>query len=185
MRRSLLSAFVLVAAGIVLLAPAAVGAKSSAPSLAWSPTTSTGTFDYGTVTAGGTPSQAFALKNSGGVASSALAVSLTGSSAFTVTANACTAVSLGPNKTCGLTVRYSPSAAGATDTAILTATSKKPAASASITLKGAGAATGHLYWATDNGVKDGGTIVEANLDGSNPQTIASGQNDPIGVAVGP
>jgi hypothetical protein len=182
-RRSLFSAFVLVAAGLVLLAPAAVGAKTSAPSLAWSPTTSAGTFDYGTVTVGDTPSQAFTLKNSGGVGSSALAVSLTGSSAFTVTANACTAVSLGPKKTCGVTVQYSPSAAGATDTATLTATSKKPAASTSITLKGAGAATGHLYWATDNGMRDGGTIVEANLDGSNQQTIVSGLNAPRGVVV--
>ena len=183
MRRSLFSAFVLVAAGLVLLAPAAVGAKSSAPSLAWSPTTSTGTFNYGTVTVGGTPSPAFTLKNSGGVGSSALAVSLTGSSAFAITANACTAVSLGPAKTCGVTLQYSPSAAGASDTATLTATSKKPAAGPSIMLKGAGAATGHLYWATDNGMRDGGTIVEANLDGTSPQTLVSLASSPVGVAV--
>jgi hypothetical protein len=37
----------------------------------------------------------------------------------------------------------------------------------------------HLYWA-NNSV---GTIVEAGLDGSNPQVIATGQSSPIGVAV--
>lgn len=43
------------------------------------------------------------------------------------------------------------------------------------------AAGGHLYWANSGG----GTIVEANLDGSDATTIDSGQNNPIGVAVGP
>jgi sugar lactone lactonase YvrE len=38
----------------------------------------------------------------------------------------------------------------------------------------------HLYWA----YLDQGTIVEANLDGSSPRTIVTGQNGPIGVAVG-
>ena len=44
----------------------------------------------------------------------------------------------------------------------------------------------HLYWTTaDDGNLDpnSGTIVEANLDGSNPQTIATGQSFPEGVAV--
>ena len=41
--------------------------------------------------------------------------------------------------------------------------------------------TAHLYWA-DQG---SGTIVEASLDGTNPQTIATGQNAPTGVAVSP
>jgi hypothetical protein len=39
----------------------------------------------------------------------------------------------------------------------------------------------HIYWA-DGG---SGTIMEANLDGSNPLPLVSGQNDPAGVAVGP
>ena len=37
----------------------------------------------------------------------------------------------------------------------------------------------HLYWSSDIG----GTIVEANLDGTNPMTIATGQSDPGGLAV--
>jgi hypothetical protein len=37
----------------------------------------------------------------------------------------------------------------------------------------------HLYW-TDFAA---GTVMEANLDGSNPHVIVSGQNEPDGVAV--
>jgi hypothetical protein len=39
----------------------------------------------------------------------------------------------------------------------------------------------HLYWTNQRD----GTIVEAGLDGTNPQTIATGQSIPFGVAVGP
>ena len=41
-----------------------------------------------------------------------------------------------------------------------------------------GKAPGHIYWA-----KDDGTITRANLDGTNPQTIVTGQSGPVGVAV--
>jgi sugar lactone lactonase YvrE len=40
-------------------------------------------------------------------------------------------------------------------------------------------AAGHLYWPN----QFIGTIAEANLDGTNPQTIAVGQSEPFGVAV--
>ena len=39
---------------------------------------------------------------------------------------------------------------------------------------------GHLYWASSFG----GTINEADLDGSNQQTLVSGANGPTGLAVG-
>jgi sugar lactone lactonase YvrE len=39
--------------------------------------------------------------------------------------------------------------------------------------------TGQLYWSN----LDAGTIVEANPDGTGPQTIATGQHGPVGVAV--
>ena len=52
---------------------------------------------------------------------------------------------------------------------------------ASLFIDSAGQAVGsHLYWSSDIG----GTIVEANLDGTNPMTIVTGQNYPVGVAVG-
>jgi hypothetical protein len=43
----------------------------------------------------------------------------------------------------------------------------------------------HLYWMTENagGASSSGTIVEANLDGTNPTTIATGQDYPDGLAV--
>ncbi len=43
-----------------------------------------------------------------------------------------------------------------------------------------------LYWSDAAGdIPGNGTIWEANLDGSNPQVIITGQNGPRGVAVGP
>ena len=39
-------------------------------------------------------------------------------------------------------------------------------------------APGHLYWANSGN----GTIMEANLDGTNPQTIVTGQSNPGGIA---
>jgi hypothetical protein len=44
----------------------------------------------------------------------------------------------------------------------------------------------HLYWADGadaNGDAHTGTINEAGLDGSNPTSLVSGQDYPIGVAV--
>ena len=69
-------------------------------------------------------------------ATGALKVSLTGSSAFSITADTCTARSLGPKKSCSVTVQYAPTTAGSSDTGTLTAMSKKPAASASASLTG-------------------------------------------------
>jgi sugar lactone lactonase YvrE len=41
----------------------------------------------------------------------------------------------------------------------------------------------HVYWA--NGVNNTGTINKANLDGTGVTTLATGQQTPRGVAVGP
>jgi hypothetical protein len=142
-RRHLLAFAVLVAAIGFLLLPTA-GQAGAGPSISWSPQTS-GSYNYGTVTPGTTVPQTFTLRNSGGSATGALTVRLTGSTAFAITSNGCTAVSIGPKKSCQVTVSYSPSAAGATDTATLTATSKKPPASAGLSLTGKGTpATGAI-----------------------------------------
>jgi outer membrane protein assembly factor BamB len=127
-----------VALGAVALLVPASGQAGRAPALAWSPTTSTGTFDYGAVDVGQTASQTFTLTNSGGSASAALTVALSGSAAFTKTADTCAATSLGPKKTCTVSVQYAPTVGGS-DQATLTAAGNKPAASASLALTGTGA----------------------------------------------
>ena len=66
---------------------------------------------------------------------------MSGSAAFTTTADDCTGKILKAKKdeTCSVTVRYTP--ASASDTATLTAETDKPDASTSITLTGSGALT--------------------------------------------
>lgn len=123
--------FLLLVAALALLAPA-VGQAASGPAIAFNPSSN----DYGTIDANTTASQTFTLRNSGGKATSALKVTLTGSSAFSVTADSCTGTSLGPKKSCSVTVQYAPTAIGATDSATLTASSKKPPATASASLTG-------------------------------------------------
>jgi Cep192 domain 4 len=116
---------------LALLAPAALG--GGAPSIAFTPAS----LDYGEVGSGTTASHTFALKNTGGSATGALTVSLTGSSLFTKTADACTAVSLGPNKSCSVTVQYAGGGVyqNGPFTATLTASSKKPLALATASLQ--------------------------------------------------
>src|SRR6266540_1721289 len=168
------------AAAAALLVPAA-GQGAGAPALAWSPATN-GAYDYGTVTVGQTASQTFTLTNSGGSATGILTVALSGSSAFTKTADGCTATSLGPRRSCSVTVRYGPTTPGQSDSATLTASGKKPAASAGLTLTGASTPR-HVYWVNNS---DGGsaTIGRADVDGSNPnQSFITGASFPEGVAV--
>jgi hypothetical protein len=166
------------AAAVTLLAPAA-GQGAGPPALAWLPATN-GVYDYGTIAPGQTASQTFALTNSGGSATGILTVALSGSSAFTKTADGCSATSLGPRRSCTVSVQYSPSAAGASDSATLAASGKKPAASAGLTLTGSGAVSRHVYWGNYNT----GTIGRADVDGQNPnQSFIGGASGPLGVAV--
>ena len=94
--------------------------------------------DYGSVAAGASPERTFTLTNIGGTATASLKVALSPGTAFAITpgGDTCTAVSLGPKKTCTIAVRYTSAAAGANDTATLTASAKKPAAPASLILTG-------------------------------------------------
>ena len=126
---------------VVATAPAA-----TSPMLGWSPTTSSppAAYDYGTLSLGATPSVTFTLANSGGSASGALAVALdnmTGT-AFSIPAGGdhCSGRSLGPNKSCTVTVQFAPTATGVV-TASLKATGAKPAGTATDALSGTGAQT--------------------------------------------
>jgi hypothetical protein len=125
------------AAAAVLAGSATVRAGGGPPSIAWSPSTS-GAFDFGSVAVGHDATQEFTLSNSGGSASAALTVTLSGPEAFTITEDNCTGTSLGPRKSCTVTVRYAPTAAGDSAPATLEATGKKEAADAPLTLTGRG-----------------------------------------------
>jgi hypothetical protein len=117
--------------GGVMAVPAAASVRG-APSIAFTPAS----LDYGTLSVGQTASQTFVLKNSGGSATGALTVSLSGSVAFTKRADSCTATSLGPNKMCSVTVTYAPTTTGTSDSATLTATGKTERATATAALTG-------------------------------------------------
>ena len=175
---SLFGRAVLVAGAIVATVGSATGAAAGPRPSALMFTPSP--YSYGQVAAGQTASQTLTLSNPGRSATGRLTVTLAGAAAFTITGDTCK--SLPPGKRCAVTVRFAPAGAGAV-TATLTAASKKQAAATDVltgTGKVGGPAPGHLYWAA------GDSIWEANLDGTNPQVIVTGQHDAgFGVAVDP
>jgi hypothetical protein len=155
------------AAAFMLLAAAAVQAGHG-PSLVWSPSTS-GTFDYGSVPSGQTASQTFTLSATKGQVKG-ITITLSGSAAFTLTADGCTGAKTKlrakSNRTCSVTVRYAP--ATASDTATLTASGEKPHSSASITLTGSGALN---FVATGPAVPG---LSPLNENPAHPESSASG-----------
>jgi hypothetical protein len=129
------------AMGMLVAATSAQAAGRPVPVLAWSPTASGGTYDFGAIdgVGGKTATQTFTLTNSGGSAAGTLApVALTNTSgtAFSITSDGCSGRSLGPRKSCQVTVEYAPTTSGESDSATLTAIGEH--ASASITLTGQG-----------------------------------------------
>jgi uncharacterized repeat protein (TIGR01451 family) len=141
--RSLIHRAVVVAGAVavVLVAMAGVASASGTVTLGWSPS---GTVSYGTLNPGATGAKVFTLTNTGTSATSALNITLTPgagtpASAFTVTADHCTSKSLGPGKSCTVTVSYTaPAGFGQSSQATLTATGPgKPAVTAPVTLTGA------------------------------------------------
>ena len=108
----------------MVVAPAAlasgvppVGGSSAPPALAFTPSSWTA----GPIAPETTTMQTFTLTNTGGRASGALTVTVSGPAAFTLTADTCTGTSLGPDKQCSVTVQYAPTSDGENDTATLTA----------------------------------------------------------------
>jgi hypothetical protein len=138
MGRSARIAIGMVAAMLTLLAVGAVQAEDG-PALVWSPSVND-SFDYGSVAAGRTVSATFTLSATKGQLTD-IEITLTGSSAFTITDDGCsglkTRVAAKHDRTCAVTVEYAP--ASAADSATLTAEADKPDASTSITLTGSGA----------------------------------------------
>jgi hypothetical protein len=140
---SLIAAGSLVACDRSPTTPAAAGthlfasqvAPGSAPTLKWSPTTSTSpdTWDFGTLGAGATSSRTFTLNNSGGRSAGTVGISLTGSSAFTITVDGCSGQAVNKKQDCTVTVQYAPTALGQSDQATLTATGEHTSADLALT----------------------------------------------------
>ncbi|MGA7416444.1 MAG: choice-of-anchor D domain-containing protein, partial [Acidimicrobiales bacterium] len=93
-----------------LVAGAGAAGAMNTPALAFTPSS----HSFGSVTLQQTASQSFILSNTGRLGSSALKLALSGSgaSAYTITNDTCSATSLGPNKSCTVTVVFAPTAAG-------------------------------------------------------------------------
>jgi len=104
-----LSTLAVASVALALTAPANAG---SAPVLRFLPSP---TPAFGSVAVGQSLDQTFTLKNTGGSGSAAVKVTLTPTTAFTIPVGGdrCSTISLGPGKTCTVTVRYTPAAAGA------------------------------------------------------------------------
>jgi hypothetical protein len=88
------------------------------------PMTFSPTFWATAIHAGTSTTKEFTLTNAGGSATGVLTLATFPSGPFTISADGCTGVSLGPDKSCNVTVQYAP-VIGGTDRASLTASSKK------------------------------------------------------------
>ena len=123
----------------------------------------------------------FTLANTGGRASSALTVAVSGSATFAVTSDTCSGRTLGPRKACTVIVRFAPTAHGSV-TATLTAVGKHRVVPASATLTGSGerlgSTLGHVYWTSTDG-----TINRATPAGGDMTVLAQGGTRPGLLAV--
>jgi hypothetical protein len=145
---SLLAAGFLVACNRTPTAPTGVplsasrGEHGSAPVLVWSQGTNSDltSYDFGTVDPASPSSVTFTLTNTGGRSSGTItSVSLSTSTAYSITADGCTDNALGPNDSCTVTVEFT-STEGSTSTATLTADAEHASASLDLTGKGPGVA---------------------------------------------
>jgi hypothetical protein len=171
MRGLILRAAVAAGAALTLLVPAETASASGTVVLIWSPTTSTGTYSYGTLTVGQTASQTFTLLNSGGANTSALTITLTGPSTFTKIGDACTGAKLKPDTSCNVIVRYAAATSSQNDSATLTAASGKPSATVSLALKGASAKASPAIATTPSA---GGTVGSTTV--TDTATLPGGYN---------
>jgi hypothetical protein len=111
-------AVILVVGALAFILPATARAGDP-PAMAFSPT-----FWATAVHSGTSTTRDFTLTNSGGNATGALTLTISLSGPFAISVDGCTGVSLGPGKSCKVTVQYAPVTAGITR-AELTARSKK------------------------------------------------------------
>src|SRR5262245_26155615 len=135
---------------MVLLVATSASAATGKPILNWydgQTKLDPSSYAFGAVAPGSSVTKTLTLKNDGSVANSAMTMALTktggATGAFTKTRDTCTQpirISLGKGKTCQVDITFTPQAGGESDTATLTATSKKPDAQKTLSLSGSGAA---------------------------------------------
>jgi hypothetical protein len=118
-------------------------------------------YDFGTIdgVGGQTATQTFTLANSGKSATGTLepvALTNTSGTAFTITSDGCSGLSLGPKKFCQVTIEYGPATNGERDSATLTATGEHDSASLPLTGQG-GTADITLSPGTFTGTDSNGT----------------------------
>jgi len=157
----------LAACAVTVLVVAVAGQAGGPPSLAWSPSTDD-SFGFGLVGVGKTVSQTFTLTNSGGSASAALTVTLTGPPELSITEDNCSETSLGPRKSCTVTVEYAPTASGPAGAATLNASGKKEEATADLALTGSAA----LQFVADGPAAPG--LSGLNENPPHPESTATG-----------
>ena len=122
----------------------------------------------------------FTLVNTGGRASSALTVRLSGAAAFRITADTCRASLACRGKKCTVRVRPGPAPSLSAITATLRAVSKNRAAAATDALAGTGQGLGSaaaVYWANR------GDGIDQGAGRRMISPLVSGLNQPTGVAV--
>jgi hypothetical protein len=153
---------VLISVVVVGLLTAASAQAAKTQGLTWTPGA---TFGYGTLDAadGGSASQTFTLGSTGGKPVGPLSISLTGSSAFTKTADTCTGTKLSAKRSCSVTVKYAPTANGS-DSATLAASAANTTG-ASDSLSGSSAwQMGDLTTDTQPGWAGASLLTSANFD---------------------
>lgn len=138
-------------------------------------------YAYGRVSIGTTHEHTFTVRNTGGRATRGLTTSLTGSSTFTLVGDSCAGRTLGPRKTCTVTVRFSPGAVSAVS-GTLSVTGKNHSTTSRVALSGAGRGFGEggdsIYWAIADGTINTGSLAgEAGAVLVSPRTYPN-QNDP-------
>jgi Bacterial Ig domain len=158
-------------AGVVLLA-LALGALSASsaqarprpfPEVSFSPAS----FDYGATAVGRTRSMDFKLSVVTGQGSlGPFTTSLSGSSAFSITADKCNGKRISTNKSCTITVSYTPTAVGS-DTGTLTA-SATGVTGASVSLSGSGFTNTQPTSDSASVTTAVGTAKTISLSGSDP-----------------
>ena len=172
---------------VVFVAPAAGQGKATTATLGWSRALGEPTityYNFGSLGTGARVSRLFRLGSSSLTKSGKLAITLTGSPAFSIASDRCTDTSIGQNLACWVAVVYAPRVTQTRDSATLTATGQQGEV-ARLSLVGSRAR--YVYW-VDNGtcgLCHGGTVNKVPIGGGTVTTLARvpGGRWPASVAV--